>query len=54
MLLTTLTLVPAFAAGEHEHAGVLEALRTETGLSTPCCGVFRCAKCGETYEATAT
>jgi hypothetical protein len=54
LLLAVSLLIPAFAAGEHEHAGPLEALRTETGLDTPCCGVFRCSLCGETYEATVT
>ena len=53
-LLTALLFVPAFAAGEHTHDGVLEALRTEPGLEKPCCGVFRCAACGETYEASVT
>ena len=53
-LLTALLLVPAFAEGEHVHSGVLEALCTETGLDVPCCGIFRCAECGQTYEATVT
>ena len=54
LLLTAALLTPAFAAGEYVHSGPLEALRTETGLDTPCCGIFRCAACGETYEATVT
>lgn len=46
--------LPAAAAGDHVHAGPLESLRTEAGLDTPCCGVFRCSACGETYEASVT
>ena len=41
LLLSAALLLPAFAAGGHTHAGPLEALRTEAGLTTPCCGVFR-------------
>ena len=45
---------PSFAGDAHEHAGPLEALSTEEGSEIPCCGIFRCAECGETYEATVT
>ncbi len=53
-LLAFLCLSPVSAAGAHEHSGPLEALRTEAGLQTPCCGVFRCSACGGTYEASVT
>ena len=41
-----------FAA--HTHTGVLQSLKTTAGQSVPCCGVFKCSSCGETYEATVT
>ena len=50
ILAAGLPAVPAFA--EHTHAGTLQSLKTAGGQSTPCCGVFRCAECGATYEAT--
>ena len=54
VLLAAPLLTAAFAVGMHEHGGVLEALRTEADLETPCCGVFRCSECGEQYEASVT
>ena len=52
VLAAGLPAIPAFAA--HTHAGTLQSLKTAGGQSTPCCGVFRCAECGATYEATVT
>lgn len=51
-LLVILSIVPAFADSGHNHSGVLEALKTEAGLSVARCGIFRCSECGETYEAS--
>ena len=52
LLAAGLPALPALAA--HTHTGVLQSLKTAAGQSTPCCGVFRCSSCGETYEATVT
>ncbi len=52
MLLSVCPLTGAF--GAHEHEGVLQSLRTESGLSTKFCGVFRCTTCGQTYQAPVT
>lgn len=54
VLLAGLLLLPATAAGAHEHTGVLEGLRTDKVSGVSCCGVFRCTQCGETYNATVT
>ena len=42
------------ALAEHTHTGELQSLKTMAGQAVPCCGVFRCSSCGETYEATVT
>lgn len=52
VLAAGLPAATAFAA--HTHAGTLQSLKTAAGQSIPCCGVFRCAECGKTYEATVT
>ena len=54
VVMTAAFASPAYSSGTHTHKGVLEALRTEAGLDIPCCGIFRCAECGETYEASVT
>ena len=54
IFMTAASATAPSAADGHEHSGVLEALRTEEGLDVPCCGVFRCSECGETYEASVT
>ncbi len=56
LIAAMLFALAAFAACErgHSHSGVLTALRTDDASPIPCCGVFRCGECGETYEATVT
>lgn len=54
LLLCTGTVPMAFAADGHTHTGVLQSLKTEAGLATPRCGVFKCSACGATYEASVT
>ncbi len=39
--------------GGHRHIGELLSLRTDVS-EIPCCGMFRCTDCGETYEASVT
>ena len=46
--------LPTAVFAGHTHTGVLQSLKTTGGQSVPCCGVFRCSDCGETYEATVT
>ena len=46
--------VPLPGCGTHKHKGALTALRTDAPEGVPCCGVFRCDTCGETYEETVT
>ena len=53
MLLSACPLA-GVASGAHEHHGTLQSLRTQAGLVTKYCGVFRCAECGNTYEAPVT
>ncbi len=52
VLAAAMPALPAMAA--HTHTGNLQSLKTASGQSTPCCGVFRCTQCGLTYEATVT
>ncbi len=54
VLLLSACPLAGVASGAHEHRGALESLRTEAGLSTKFCGVFRCDECGQTYEAPIT
>ena len=57
ILLAAVILVaglPMTVFAGHTHTGVLQSLKTTGGQSVPCCGVFRCSGCGETYEATVT
>ncbi|MBQ9505900.1 MAG: CotH kinase family protein [Clostridia bacterium] len=54
-LLQLFAFITAFSAcAGHSHTGVLTALRTDTASGVPCCGVFQCTECGETYEAGVT
>ncbi len=49
LLLCAAVLLPA-GCGTHKHTGTLTALKTDAPGPIPCCGVFRCDTCGETYE----
>ena len=42
------------ACSGHRHKGTLVSLSTAQGQEIPCCGVFCCAECGETYEKSVT
>ncbi|MBQ6065680.1 MAG: CotH kinase family protein [Clostridia bacterium] len=57
VVLTAVLLLTVFAPAvpaEHTHTGVLQSLKTTAGQSVPCCGVFKCSSCGQTYEASVT
>ena len=49
-----LTVCAPAAQAKHTHSGVLQSLKTTAGQSVPCCGVFKCSSCGQTYEASVT
>ena len=54
LLLSAAGLQTLAGCGRHRHNGALTALKTEGGGEIPRCGVFLCADCGETYEASVT
>ena len=54
LLLSAAGLQSLAGCGRHVHNGTLTALKTESGTAIPRCGVFLCADCGETYEASVT
>ena len=54
VLLLACTAPLAGCGKKHIHSGCLTALRTDEVPGIPCCGVFLCTECGETYEASVT